>query len=192
MMDWGDLAKNVVGLGAPLIGEALGGPFGGAAGRILAQALNAAEATPVAVGEAIATADPTIAAAAAAKAEAEWAVALAQIGKSQVEQVGVTQRAEITSSDPLQRWWRPLYGLELSLVECPAFTLTLLHALWTGFAPAINGFATLSGLLMTYFAARFGVLGVYVSGRTREKLAGTAESVPSLVEQVIKRLGKKK
>ena len=191
-MDWGDLAKTVVGLGAPLIGEALGGPFGGAAGKVLAQALNAAEATPASVREAIATIDPTIAAAAAAKAEAEWAAALAQIGKSQVEQVGETQRAEITSSDPLQRWWRPLYGLELSLVECPAFTLTLLHALWTGFAPAINGFATLSGLLMTYFAARFGVLGVYVSGRTREKLGGTGESVPSLVEQLIKALGKKK
>ena len=192
MMDWADLAKTVVGLGAPLIGEALGGPFGAAAGKILAQALNAADGTPAAVRDAISTADPAIAAAAAAKAEAEWAAMLAQVGKSQVEQVGETQRAETASSDPLQRWWRPLYALELSLIECPAFTLTLLHALWTGFAPAINGFAALSGLLMTYFAARFGVLGVYVSGRTREKLAGNGESVASIVEQVVKALGKKR
>jgi hypothetical protein len=70
--------------------------------------------------------------------------------------------------------------------------LTLLHTVWTGFAPGVNGFAALSGLLMTYFAARFGVLGVYVGGRTREKLAGTAESMPSIVEQVLKALGKKK
>lgn len=191
-MDWGDLAKTVVGLGAPLIGEALGGPFGATAGKILADALGAGAATPAAVQTAIAAADPTVAAAAAAKAESDWAEALAQIGKSQVEQVGQTQRAEIASNDPLQRWWRPLYALELSMIECPAFALTLLHTLWNGFAPGINGFASLSGLLMAYFAARFGVLGVYVSGRTREKLAGAGDIPPSLVEQVVKALTKKK
>jgi hypothetical protein len=191
-MDWGDLAKTVVGLGAPLIGEALGGPFGATAGKILADALGAGAPTPAAVQTAIAAADPAVAAAAAAKAESDWAEALAQIGKSQVEQIGQTQRAEIASNDPLQRWWRPLYALELSMIECPAFSLTLLHTLWSGFAPGINGFASLSGLLMAYFAARFGVLGVYVSGRTREKLAGAGDIAPSLVEQVVKAIMKKK
>jgi hypothetical protein len=143
--------------------------------------------------EAAATAlDPAVATAAAAKAEAEWAAALAQIGKAQVEQVGATQRAEILSSDPLQRWWRPLYALELSLLECPAFVAVMLHALWAGHEAGINGFASLSGLMMTYFGARFGVLGVYVSGRTREKLAGVGEGMPSLVAQVVKALGKKR
>ncbi|MEA2905571.1 MAG: hypothetical protein QOI12_2958 [Alphaproteobacteria bacterium] len=191
-MDWSDLVKTVIGLGAPMIGEALGGPFGAVAGKILAAALGANDATPAAVRDAIATADPSIAQAAAVKAEAEWATALAQIGKSQVEQVGQTQRAEIASGDPLQRWWRPLYALELSLVECPAITTTMLHALWTGHDAGINGFANLSGLLMTYFAARFGVLGVYVSGRTREKLAEAGEGVPGIVEQVLKALGRRK
>jgi len=191
-MDWGDLAKTVVGFGAPLLGEALGGPLGATAGKILAAALGASESTPAAVQAAITAADPTVAAAAAAKAEAEWASALAQIGKAQVEQVGATQRAEIASSDPLQRWWRPLYALELALLECPAFITTMLHELWAGHESGINGFASLSGLLMTYFGARFGVLGVYVSGRTREKLAGIGEEVPSIVAQVVKALGKKK
>ena len=191
-MDWSDLAKTVIGLGAPLIGEALGGPFGAAAGKILAGALGASEPTPAAVQAAITSVDPTVAAASAAKAEAEWAAALAQVGKAQVEQVGATQRAEIASSDPLQRWWRPLYALELSLIECPAFITTMLHALWAGHEVGINGFANLSGLLMTYFGARFGVLGVYVSGRTREKLAGNGDDVPSIVAQVLKALSKKK
>ena len=84
-------------------------------------------------------------------------------------EVGATQRAEIASDDPLQRWWRPIYALELSLVECPAFALTLLHALWIGHDAGINGFANLSALLMAYFGARFGVLGVYVTGRTQGK-----------------------
>ncbi len=184
-MDWSNLVKTVIGLGAPLIGQALGGPLGATAGGILARALGASEATPAAVERAIATTDPSAAAAAAAKAESEFSEALAEIGKTQVEQVGLTQRAEMVSGDLLQRWWRPIYALELSLIECPAFAFTLLHALWSGHQTGITGFANLSGLLMAYFAARFGVLGVYVSGRTREKqclatvpLAGIATPAP--------------
>jgi hypothetical protein len=82
---------------------------------------------------------------------------------------------------------------ELSLVECPAFALTLLHALWLGHESGINGFASLSALLMTYFAARFGVLGVYVSGRTREKQASaTGQLPPSLINEALRALAKRK
>ena len=187
-MNWNDLSKTVIGLGAPILGTALGGPLGGMAGKLLAEALGAAP-TPEAVQTAIAerSADSTFAAEAAQKAEAEWAKAMAEIGKAQLAETGATMRAEAASGDVLQRWWRPLYALELSLVECPAFALTLLHALWTGHAAGINGFATLSGLLMTYFGARFGVLGVYVTGRTREKQAmATGEAMPGLIGEVVK------
>ena len=37
-MDWKELGKKVIGLGAPLLGTALGGPAGGAVGSILASA----------------------------------------------------------------------------------------------------------------------------------------------------------
>ena len=54
-------------------------------------------------------------------------------------------------------------------------------------------FANLSSLLMAYFAARFGVLGVYVSGRSREKQACATGAVsPSLVGELLKALVKKK
>ena len=106
---------------------------------------------------------------------------------------GATQRIEAASEDRLQRWWRPVYALELSLLECPAFAFILLHALWSGHQVGINGFAELSGLLMTYFGARFGVLGVYVSGRTREKQAAiTGEEAPSIVGTVIKAVARKR
>ena len=83
--------------------------------------------------------------------------------------------------------------VELSLVECPAFALTLLHALWLGHEIGINGFATLSSLLMAYFGARFGVLGVYVSGRSREKQAcATGQPAPSAINEVVQALVKKK
>jgi hypothetical protein len=46
---------------------------------------------------------------------------------------------------------------------------------------------------MAYFAARFGVLGVYVAGRTREKQAvATGQSVPSIAAEVVKALGRRR
>ncbi|HWL31937.1 MAG TPA: hypothetical protein VNQ50_07360 [Xanthobacteraceae bacterium] len=191
--NWGDLVERVVALGAPILGGALGGPLGAAAGQILAEALGAADATPAAVNDALAAqaADPAAAIAAARQAERDWLAALAEIGKTQVAEVGATQRAEAASGDPLQRWWRPLYALELSLLECPAFALTMLHALWVGHEAGINGFANLSALLMTYFGARFGVLGVYVTGRTREKCGG-AEPPSSLLGGLLQAAVKKK
>ena len=173
-MDWTVLAQRVAALGAPLLGQALAGPLGAAAGKILAEALEAGAPTPEAVEAALrgteaAGATEGALSAAAQRAEAAWVQALAEVGRVQVSDVAATQRAEMMSEDALQRWWRPLYALELSMVECPAFTATLLHALWSGHAAGINGFGELSGLLIAYFAARFGVLGVYVSGRSREK-----------------------
>jgi hypothetical protein len=191
--DWADLVEKVIGLGAPILGGALGGPLGAAAGKILADALGAAEPTPAAVNNALAATatDPATVAEAAQRAESDWLAALADIGKTQVAEVGATQRAEIASDDPLQRWWRPLYALELSLVECPAFALTLLHALWIGHDAGISGFINLSALLMAYFGARFGVLGVYVTGRTREK-CGKGRPPASLIGGLLQAAVKKK
>ena len=193
-MNWNDLAGKVIGLGAPMLGGALGGPLGAAAGKILADALGAHEPTPAAVNTAIEqAADPNAAVAAAHRAEGEWLAALAEIGKAQVAEVGATQRAEMASGDPVQRWWRPLYALELSLVECPAFALTLLHALWIGHDAGINGFANLSALFMAYFGARFGVLGVYITGRTKEKQASaTGELPPTVIGELLKALAANK
>jgi hypothetical protein len=192
-VDWSDIASKVIGLGAPILGSALGGPIGAAAGNILAEALGAPESTPTAVGTTLSSIDPAVAAAAARQAESEWLDALAEIGKTQVSEVAQTQRAELVSGDLVQRWWRPIYALELSLLECPAFALTMLHALWMGHEAGINGFASLSALWMTYFGARFGVLGVYVSGRTREKqAAATGELPPTVIGQFIKALAPSK
>jgi hypothetical protein len=187
-MNWNDLAGKVIGLGAPILGEALGGPLGAAAGKILADALGAHEPTPAAVNTAIEqVADPNAAGAAAKQAESEWLAALAEIGKAQMAEVGATQRAEMVSGDPLQRLWRPIFALELSLLECPAFALTLLRALWTGHDAGINGFASLSALLMAYFGARLSVLGIYMTGRTREKQASvTGELPPTVIGELLK------
>jgi phage portal protein BeeE len=84
-------------------------------------------------------------------------------------------------------------AVELSLIECPAFAFTVLRALWTGHEIGINGFASLTGLLMAYFGARFGVLGVYVTGRSREKQAcATGQLAPSALDGLLRALVKKK
>jgi phage portal protein BeeE len=84
-------------------------------------------------------------------------------------------------------------AVELSLIECPAFAFTVLRALWTGHEISINGFASLTGLLIAYFGARFGVLGVYVTGRSREKQAcATGQPAPSALDGLLRALVKKK
>ena len=193
-LDWKDVASKVIGLGAPLLGEALGGPLGGAAGKILADALGS-DPTPSSVDVALSKTDPVaaaVAASAARQAEAEWLTKLAETGEAQVHEVNQTMRAEVSSDNRLQSLWRPLYALEL-IAECSGFAVALGHALWHGEPQTVNGFANLSGLIMAYMAARFGVLGVYVSGRSREKqAAATGQATPTVLGAVVSALAKRK
>jgi hypothetical protein len=189
-MDWGDLAKQVIGLGAPILGTALGGPLGGAAGRILAEAVGATEPTPGAVGKALATSGTGQ----IAQAENTWAEAVraeAEAVRGSVAETQATIRAELDSEDLLQRLWRPLYALELTL-ECGALWAVLVHEFWTGDMTAINALIGATGLLVSYWGFRFGVLGVYMSGRTREKVcAATGQNDPGLLGKLVKTVTKK-
>jgi hypothetical protein len=136
VMDWGDLAKQVIGLGAPLLGAALGGPLGGAAGEILAKALGSEAPTPAAVQASLPSADP----AKLAEAESLWAETIraeAKTRRTAIAETHATIRAEIESNDVVQRWWRPAYAWELAL-ECGALWTVLLHEFWTGDVATIN------------------------------------------------------
>ncbi|MBN9594470.1 MAG: hypothetical protein J0G36_03865 [Afipia sp.] len=189
-MDWGDLAKQVIGLGAPILGAALGGPLGGAAGRILAEAVGATDATPEAVGKALTTSGTGQ----IMQAENIWAEAVraeADAVRGSVAETQATIRAELGSEDALQRWWRPLYALELTF-ECGALWVVLVHEFWTGDMTAINALIGATGLLVSYWGFRFGVLGVYMSGRTREKVcAATGQNDPGLLGKLVKTATKK-
>jgi hypothetical protein len=190
-MNWTDVAKQVIGLGAPILGTALGGPLGGAAGRILAEVVGAAEATPEAVGKALTTSS----AERIALAENAWTEAVraeAEAVRGSVAETQTTIRAELTSEDALQRWWRPLYAFELTF-ECAALWIVLIHEFWTGDMTAINALIGATGLLVSYWGFRFGVLGVYMSGRTREKVcAATGQNSPGVLDSLVKAVVKKK
>jgi hypothetical protein len=46
---------------------------------------------------------------------------------------------------------------------------------------------------VAYWGFRFGVLGVYISGRTREKVsAATGQDAPGMIEKIVKAVVKKK
>jgi len=190
-MNWSDLATQVIGLGAPMLGTALGGPLGGAAGQILATVLGAAASTPGAVQTAL----PGAAPARLAEAEERWIAAIRAEAEAQRTAISETQqtiRAEIASDDLVQRWWRPVYAFELTL-ECAALWTVLVHEFWTGDVATINAMIGASALFVTYWGFRFGVLGVYISGRTREKVcAATGQDAPGVVEKLVKAVVKKK
>jgi hypothetical protein len=189
-MDWNDLAKQVIGLGAPLLGTALGGPLGGAAGQILATVLGTSASTPGAVQAAL----PGAAPAKLAEAEARWIETIRTVAETQRTAISETQatiRAEIASDDAMQRWWRPLYAFELTF-ECAALWIVLVHEFWTGDVQTINAMIGATALFVTYWGFRFGVLGVYISGRTREKVcAATGQDAPGVLEKLVKGLRKK-
>jgi hypothetical protein len=184
-MDWSDLAKQVITLGAPLLGTALGGPLGGVAGEILARTIGVAVATPANVQAALPVADPNK----LAEAEARWAAMIqaeAETQRAAISETQATIRAELASEDALQRWWRPVYALELTL-ECAALWCVLMHEFWTGDVQTINTLINATALLVAYWGFRFGVLGVYISGRSREKVSAiTGQETPGLIEKLIK------
>jgi len=190
-MDWNDLAKQVIALGAPMLGTALGGPLGGAAGQILAQVLGSAAPTPASVQAALPAADP----AKLAEAEARWMEMIraeAETQRTAIAETQTTIRAEIASDDVVQRWWRPAYAWELTL-ECAALWAVLIHEFWTGDVATINALVGATALLVSYWGFRFGVLGVYVGGRTREKVsAATGQDAPGMIEKLVKAVVKKK
>jgi hypothetical protein len=190
-MEWGDLAKQVVALGAPMLGSALGGPLGGVAGEILAKAVNSVTITPTAVQTALPAADP----ARLAEAEAQWAQmfrAEAETQRAAISETQQTIRSEIGSGDPVQRWWRPAYAVELT-IECAALWIVLVHEFWTGDIATINALVSATTVLVAYWGFRFGVLGVYISGRTREKISAvTGQDAPGVLEKIVKAVVKKK
>jgi hypothetical protein len=189
-MDWTDLGRQVISLGAPLLGTALGGPLGGAAGQVLARAVGASEPTPAAVQATLPAVDP----ARVLMAEAQWAEMIraeAETQRTAIAETQTTIRAELVSDDVVQRWWRPAYAWELTL-ECAALWAVLVHEFWTGDVATINALVNATALLVTYWGFRFGVLGVYISGRTREKVSAATGQEPSgalatLVKAVVKK-----
>lgn len=209
-MDWKDIAGPLASIGAPTLGKILGGLIpipGGAvlgewAGNAVAEALGV-PATPAAVNDAIAN-DPAGAAAALNKVESEasakWqaqadiAKAQAEVGKAQVEQVNETIRAEVSRPDGWWGNWRSILAYELAL-ECPLWAALIIYSVAID-KQGIGDLVQASGLIMTWWGARFGVLGVHVwTGSNERQVAMTGAptgGVAGGINNLVKALGGKK
>jgi len=198
-MDWKSLGGELIRSGAPVIGTALGGPMGGMIGGVLGDIVAkqlGVENTPAAIDNAIKTMPPDQLAArlTAAEAEAtakysfltEQAKAQADVAKTQVEAVNETIRAEASKVDGWWGNWRVVLAWSLA-IETLAWPPFIMWCIVTG-APA-QALLGMSGLIMSWWAARFGVVGVHVWTGSNERQAivtGTAqESIATKIGKAI-------
>ncbi|WP_299812212.1 hypothetical protein [Tardiphaga sp.] len=103
-------------------------------------------------------------------------------------------RAQAMGRGPggLERQMRIALVGELT-IECAVLWAVMMHEFWTGDIQTINALVNATALLVTYWGFRFGVLGVYISGRTREKVSAvTGQDAPGMIERLVKAVVKKK
>lgn len=196
-MDWKAVGE-LVGPMAPTIGSLIGGfipipggsLIGETAGKLLASALGV-DATPEAVGNAIAN-DPNAAAkisAAESEAAAKWP-ALAEIAKArfaanatEAESINATMRQELAQG---QAWWswRNLYGYSVG-IEATATSWVILYALVFNAAIYKNVADSLS-FFLSWYGMRFGLLGYIHNGASNEKIAAVTGEAPSFIKTIAK------
>lgn len=203
-MDWRELGAKLIKVGAPAAGTILGGPIGGTIGGIVGNVIAAelgVEATPDAISTAIDTMPAGQVAAALSAADqkivaqygylTELAKAQADVGKVQVEAVNETIRAEAQAGaaggDGWWGKWRAVHAIELT-AECPFWAGIIMYAIVSGSGMATN-LATASGLVMAWWGARFGVLGVHVwqgSNERQAAITGVPAQVATAVAKVVR------
>ncbi len=167
MSGW-DKIKSVVAKAAPLLGTVLGGPAGGAAGALVAQALGV-EPTPDAVEQALQS-DPQAAVRLRElemQHEADLRRMVLEAETARLAEINATMRAEAASNDAYVRRWRPTWGY----MTAAAWTLEACAISWVIVASPeqAGSIAQLVGALTPQWAVALGVLGVSVVQRSRDK-----------------------
>lgn len=203
-MDWLAIGKQLAGLGLPLLGTALLGPMGGAAGGLLAKALGLGDgATPAQVGDALANAD-AITIQRLKSAEAQYVAmveAEAKVAGVQVAAVGETMRSEYAAAVAVGGWvgktilimqlsWRPAFAWQ-ALIQTAGIGVVLFHEVWSGDFATLKALAELEPFLRWYLGLQFALLGVYSWGRTKEKIEAPQEPTPGLVDAIKRAVTKK-
>lgn len=202
MADFKSLGAELIRAGAPIIGTAILGPMGGTIGGVLgdivARSLGVPN-TPAAIDNAIKTmpADELAAKLSAAESEAvarysfltEQAKAQAEVAKAQVEAVNESIRAEAGKVDGWWGHWRIVLAWTLA-VETLAWPPFIMWCVVQG--AAAQSLLGMSGLLITWWGARFGVVGVHVWTGSNERQAIVTGESPSIVKTIAKAVTGKK
>lgn len=183
--DWSSIAKQIIGLGLPVLGTALGGPLGAAAAAIIAKWLGLpTTATPMDINNALNSNPNDVLIQKLKSAEAEYIAAVqaeADVAQVELEQTGATTRAELTAAGllggklgrfivALQASWRPVFAYQ-TIVECTVMGFVASYEILTSDVAILGAVLQYQGVIIAYWSMKFGLLGVYSWGRTREKLA---------------------
>lgn len=158
-LDWLSVGKQVIAVGAPTIGAALGGPVGAQVGGVLASIFGV-EPTPDAVGGAIA-ADPGV----VQKAEAAPGADLSAWLSTHAAMAAALASSE-SSRDSFFAWgWRPAFSW-----------LTAFMWFWTGVLVPIINAATHASLVGVPYDSLVGFSGlwlaIYGGGHTAKAIFG--------------------
>lgn len=166
-MGWSDIGE-IVGKAAPLLGSALAGPAGGAAGLLVASALGV-DAQPETVREAV-QADPQALSRlrrAELEHQRELSALVLKAESARLSDVNATMRVEARA--PVERWWvsawRPLWGA-LSALAWAAFVVMAGVALLRGRADVLEALGALPGEV---WYVPLAILGVASWHRGKEK-----------------------
>lgn len=193
-----DIVQKLIGLGLPILGTALLGPFGGAAAGVIAKALGLSDSSVASIDGALASANE-VTIQKLKSAEAEYVAmiqAQAQVAVASSQNVASTMQAELINDRPgafgiFQRGWRPAFAWEL-LGECTVMAFIMAHEVWTQDFKTLSAMMDFQGFLTFYYGMRFGVLGVFGLGRSAEKVAaiGAGDGAPDegLLQKLLAKL----
>jgi hypothetical protein len=188
-----DLIRTIVGMGLPVLGQALGGPLGGMVAGMVAKALGAPSTASTDILDKLQSMEPSEAVQKLKSAEAEYVATVeaeAQVAGIATHEVGETQRAELTAAvqfAQLGKWgtfvlfmqtsWRPIMAYQ-TIIEFTMMNVVAVHELWTGDLQTLDKMQMMSTFLIWYFGIKLSLLGVYSVGHTVEKVSG-ADTMPS-------------
>jgi len=171
-----DSIKSTVAGAAPLLGSMLGGPAGGTAGTLIADALGVEE-KPEAIEQALQQ-DPK----AAAKLRQVEIENRTELRRAKIEAdthdlatINKTIRAEAASNDAYVRRWRPTYGYCTAVtwvLQSAAIVAAIVAAAF--FYPEsagqiLGGVASLMGALVTMWGIALSILGINIRQRSQDK-----------------------
>lgn len=166
-MNWGEIGQTVA-KAAPMLGSLLGGPAGGAAGSLVANAFGA-DADPEKVMTAI-NGDPE-AQAKLKKLEQEHQRELRSMmleaETSRLAEINKTMRAETQADDGYVRRWRPTFGYVASVT----WALQIIGLVWAMVANPDNAANIIEAVtsLTPMWGIALAVLGINVSKRSQDK-----------------------
>jgi hypothetical protein len=188
-----DLIKSVIGMGLPVLGNALGGPLGGLVAGMVAKAIGAPSPASSDILDKLQSMQPDEAIQKLKSAEAEYVATIqaqAQLSGIVAHEVGETQRSELSAAvqaAQLGKWgafvlfmqtsWRPVMAYQ-TIVEFMMMNVVAVHELWTGDLATLDKMQMMSTFLIWYFGIKLSLLGVYSVGHTVEKVNG-AEAIPA-------------